>query len=132
MKKQEKIEKIKINDVEYIRADLLQVGDGSGTEPLTLDGMNYAIVRSRNQGVMCGFVESIDGQTVKIHQARQIWRYDSTFVLPDIAEHGMRDPSKAMLSVAMSQPCVMGEACGVMYCTADAARQLIAIPAVKK
>ena len=118
-----KSETIMIDDVKYVRADSIS------TSSHNVDGMDYCIVRSREQGVMCGYVESIDGRTVKLHQARQIWKYGSSFVLPDIAEKGMRYPDKAMLSVAMSQPCYMLEACGVLTCTKTAAQQLINIPA---
>jgi hypothetical protein len=112
---------ITIDDVQYVRADSVE------RQPKTFEGMDYCIVRSREQGVMCGYVESINGRMVKLHQARQIWKYDSTFVLVDIAEHGMRNPDKAMLSVALSQPLVMLEACAVMVCTSKAAEQLINI-----
>jgi hypothetical protein len=115
---------IKIDETEYVRADLAKE-----TKPKEYDGMDYCIVRSREQGVMCGFVESINGRTVKLHQARQIWRYDSYFVLPDIAEKGMRDVSKCKLSAAMSQPAYMLEACGVLTCTEKAAEQLMKIKA---
>jgi len=121
-----KPETMMIDDVKYVRADSVQ------SEPLELDGMFYAIIRSREQGVMCGFVELVEGRTVKLREARQIWRYDSTFVLPDIAEHGMRNPEKAQLSMAMSQPCWMLEACGILACTSMAAAQLRNIKAVKK
>jgi hypothetical protein len=122
-----KPETIMIDDVKYVREDSI-----ADTATLTHDGMDYCIVRSRDQGVMCGYVESIDGRTVKLHQARQVWRYDSTFVLVDIAEHGMRDPEKAQLSVAASNPVYMLEACGVITCTAKASQQLIGIKAQSK
>lgn len=123
-----KPETITIDEVKYVRADSIP----APSNPLTYDGMDYCIIRSRDQGVMCGYVESINGRTVKLHQARQIWRYDSTFVLVDIAEHGMRDPGKSQLSVAASQPVYMLEACGVLTCTQKAAEQLIAIKAQSK
>ena len=119
--------KINGKDVEYIRKDCVET-----SKPKTFEGMDYAIVRSRNQGVMCGYVESIEGQTVKLHQARQIWRYDSRFVLVDVAEFGMRYPEKAKMSTAMSQPCIMTEACGVLYCIEAAAENLIGIVAQDK
>jgi hypothetical protein len=119
-------ETIMIDDVKYIRADSAE------SQPKTYEGMDYCIVRSREQGVMCGYVESINGRTVKLHKARQIWKYDSTFVLVDIAEHGMRNPDKAMLSVALSQHIIMLEACAVMVCTSKAAKQLINIKAQSK
>ena len=123
-----KPETMMIDDVKYIRADSV-----AASEPdVGTDGLSYAIVRSRNQGVMCGYVYSQDGQVVELLRARQIWRYDSTFALPDIAEHGMRDPAKAQMSVPMSQPCVMTEACGILYCTKKAGEQLRQIVAVKK
>lgn len=115
-----------IDDVKYVRADSVN------NEPLKLDDMDYCIVRSRDQGVMCGYVETVSGRCVELHKARQIYRYDSTFVLADVAENGMRDPKKAQLSVAMSQPMTMLEACGVYTCTSKAAKQLIGIEAVKK
>jgi len=121
-----KPETIKIDEVEYVRSDSVK------SEPDVFAGMCYAIVRSRDDGVKCGYVESIEGRTVKLHQARQIWRYDSTFVLLDIAEHGMRNASKAQMSVALSQPCYMLEACGVLVCTQSAAEELRTIKAIEK
>lgn len=115
-----------IDDVKYIRADSVP------KHPYNVDGMDYVIVRSREQGVMCGYLKSINRRTVTLYQARQIWKYDSSFVLPDIAEKGMRNPDNAMLSVAMSQPMIMLEACGVLTCTEMAAKQLIDIPAQDK
>ena len=119
----EKPETIKIDDTEYVRSDRIPAGTK------TLSGMDYCIVRSRAQGVMCGYVESIHGRTVTLYQARQIWKYDSTFVLVDVAEHGMRDPKKAKLSIAASNPVIMLEACGVLTCTLKSATQLIGIEA---
>jgi hypothetical protein len=81
------------------------------------EGLRYAIVRSRNQGVMCGYVISIDGQNVKLKNARQIFKYSSRFVLPDIAEFGLTKKFESQLSCAMSEDCLMTEACGVLYCT---------------
>lgn len=116
---------IKIDEVEYVRKDC--AGPSKSVE-----GYEYCIVRSQLQGVMCCYVESVNCRMVKLHQARQIYRYDSTFVLPDIAEHGPRDASKMMMSVPMSQPAYMLEACGVLVCTAKAADMLRSVVAVKK
>jgi len=117
--------KVTIDGKEYVQKD-------DTTNSNKIDGMFYAIVRSREQGVMCGFVESMNGRVVKLQKARQIYRYDSTFVLPDIAVHGMRDPEKAMLSLTMTEPMYMLEACGVIACSEFAANQLINIKAQSK
>ena len=111
--------------------------DGVEYVPKTCDkphvddnGLKYAIVRSRNQGVMCGFVKKISGQEVTLKRARQIWRYSSRFVLPDLAEYGLTTKFESKLSCEMSQDMVMLEACGVMFCTEKAAKSLIEIKAV--
>lgn len=114
-------------EVNYIREDCIEE-----SKPHIVDGLPYVIVRSRDQGVMCGFLKTVAGRFVELLQARQIWKYDSTFVLPDIAEYGPRDESKMMMSVAMSQPACMLEACGILHCTKVAAEKLIGIKAVKK
>ena len=115
-----------IDDVKYIRADSVSKSAKKYNE------MDYCIVRSRYQGVVCGYVESITGQTVKIHQARQMWRWDSTFVLQDIANNGPRHADKCQFSEATEQPMYMLEACGVITCTEKGADALIAMPAQVK
>jgi hypothetical protein len=81
---------------------------------------------------MSGYVESINGRAVRLLRARQIWAYDSTFVLPDLADHGPRCADKMKMSVAMTEPCIMLEACGVLYCSDMAGAALRDIPAQKK
>lgn len=124
MEKQDKIETIEINGKKYFRADQIKA-----TEPKELDGLRYAIVRSRNQGVMSGYVSDVQGQTVTLKKARQIWRYDSRFVLPDIAEYGVRNPNNCKFSAEMSQDAVMLEACGILYCTKIGAESIMAVEA---
>lgn len=104
--------------------------DSISSEPDDLEGLRYAIVRSRNQGVMSGYVVDIQGQTVKLKRARQLWRYDSSFVLPDMAEHGVRNASECKFSAEMSQPMLMLEACGVIYCTQKGGESIRSVGAV--
>ncbi len=114
---------IHVGETKYIREDLIN------SEPDKLDGLNYCIVRSREQGVMCGYVESVNGRTVRLQQARQMWRYDSRFVLPDIAEFGVRNATDCKFSTAMSQTATMLEACGILTCTKKGAESLQAVKA---
>lgn len=108
---------ISIDGVDYVPADSVE----SGVATPNTEGLNYAIVRSRNQGVVCGFIESIEGQNVVVIKARQMWRWSSRFVLPDVAEHGLTERWERKFSCEMTQPLVMTEACGILYCT-DKAR----------
>lgn len=116
---------ITIDDVKYVRAD-------SVTEKAEKDGKPYVIVRSRDQGVMCGYLDGYNGRAVHLINARQIWRYDSDFVLSDMAEKGARNPDKCQFSVEMSQPMIMLEACGILYCTKIAAESLQSVKATVK
>lgn len=105
-------ETITINNVEYVRADSVVKKATPNAE-----GLRYAIVRSRDQGVICGFIESIEGQTVVVINARQMSRWSSRFVLLDVAEHGLTERWERKFSCEMSEPLVMTEACGILYCT---------------
>ena len=106
------IETIKINDIEYVR---------KGSMSLESDH-DYVIVRSRDQGVMCGHLVSIDGRRVTIRESRQLWRWEGkALCLPDIARHGIR--GTARLSEASPETTFL-EACGVLRCTPEAAHSL--------
>lgn len=120
-----KPEKIKIDDVEYVRAD------STRSEPLELNGLKYAIVRSRDQGVMAGFVQAIDGRHVTLLKARQLWRWSSRFVLVDLAEYGPTAKWESKFSCELSQPLEMLEACAIVYCTIEAAQAIRDVKAVE-
>jgi hypothetical protein len=122
------IKTITINGVEYIEKSAASVA------AIDCSGMTYCIVRSRDQGVVCGYVDKpneIVGRAVTVHSARQIWAWDSSFVLMDLAENGPRDVSKMKMSVALSASFRMLEACGIYPC-ADGGASLRAVPAVKR
>lgn len=118
-------EKITINGINYIREDSIKQSNPF----VNKEGFRYAIVRSKDQGVMCGFIKEIVGKQVVLLQARQMFRWDSDFVLPDIAEKGVRNSAKCKFSCEMSQDMIFLEACGVLYCTEKAAKELMGVPA---
>ncbi len=122
------INTITINGIEYVEKSAAQHAE------VDCSGMTYCIVRSRDQGVICGYVDKpteITGRAVTVHSARQIWAWDSSFVLMDLAENGPRDASKMKMSTALSVPFRMLEACGIYPC-ADGGAALRSVPAVKK
>lgn len=89
----------------------------------------YAIVRSRDQGVMCGTVLDVDGRKVTLANARQMYRWRSNFVLVELASYGPVGTKDQRYSAPSAHPVVFLEACGILPCTADARRKLEAIPA---
>jgi hypothetical protein len=117
-------EKITFQNTDYIRADL-----SPASAPPDCTGLDYAIVRSRDQGVMSGYVKAIDGRRVTLLAARQLWRWSSRFVLVDLAEFGPTAKWECKFSAAASKPVEMLEACGVLYCTDVSAAAIRATPA---
>lgn len=117
---------IKIDDVEYVRAGSLPQPD------INTDGLKYVIVRSRDQGVMSGYLVGYEGRAVTLRKARQVWRYDCKFVLTDFAELGPRDASKCKLSCEVSGDTIMLEACAIIPCTKEGGEQIRAIKAQSK
>jgi hypothetical protein len=112
--------KITIDGVDYIR-----VPSAPSDAP---EGLRYAIVRSRDQGVMSGYVQSVDGRRVTLLLARQMWRWHSSFVLPDAATIGVVTGG-CKFSCEMSEPTEMLEACGVLYCSRVAEQAIRAVSA---
>lgn len=106
----------------YIRSDL-------GRDSAITDGLCYVIVRSRNQGVMCGYLVSYEGQCVTLHNARQMYEWDSSFLLPDMAELGPRNAGACRFSAPMSKLMIMTEACGILQCSEKATKEILDVPA---
>ena len=117
---------IKIDDITYVRKDV------AVSEPDECDGLPYVIVRSREQGVMAGYLSDRFERVVVLQRARQLWQWRSSFLLPDMAELGVTDAGACRFSVEMSQPAEMLEACGILYCTTIAGRSIRAVPAQVK
>lgn len=59
-----------------------------------------SIVRTYSAGVHFGDVESIDGTSVVLNNARRIWYWDGAFTLNAVANHGVNKNSKLSEPVA--------------------------------
>lgn len=103
---------ISINGIEYVRKDSIK------TE--TVSHENYVVVRSQQQGVMCGELVSYQGREVKLKNARQVWRYDGGLALPDVCRYGLKKGSR--LTAAAPGITTMLEACAILYTTPEAAK----------
>lgn len=92
----------------------------------------YCIIRSREQGVMAGYVEElggINGRTVKLREARQIYRWSSKFVLVELAAFGPRNIQEQRYSTPSVDPVLMVEACGIIPCSEEATKMIRDVPA---
>jgi len=119
---------IKIDDVKYVRADSIE----EGAEPRE-DGLSYCIVRGYRMGVVCGWVDfdAVDGPIVEICEGRQMYRWDSAFVLADLAQSGVRHSSKCKFSEPQKVQKVT-DACQVFKCTKKAAKSLQEVPSANR
>lgn len=78
--KQDKIETMKINGVEYVALDSVEAMPKLGKR---------SIVRCRNAGVHVGTVLSRDEHTLVLENANRIWRWRGAFTLSEMALEGV-------------------------------------------
>lgn len=105
---------VEINGVKYVPEDsLLEINHSDD---------DYVIVRSRDQGVMCGYLVKINGRQVELTQCRQLWAWrGQALCLPDIQRYGIRGTARMS---AVGPSVILLEACGVLRCTEEAAQSL--------
>jgi 5-formaminoimidazole-4-carboxamide-1-beta-D-ribofuranosyl 5'-monophosphate synthetase len=85
-----KPEKIKIDEVEYVRADSLKNNQPADK----LDGMEYVLVRTYSAGVFVGYLKRRDGKEVELLRARRIWYWEGAASLSQLAQSGTSKPEK--------------------------------------
>lgn len=87
-KKQDNIETITINDVEYVKKS--DIKDKTPAEKL--DGMEYKIVRTYSAGVFAGYIKERNGKEVTMLKARRLWYWDGAASLSQLAMEGVKKP----------------------------------------
>lgn len=78
------------------------------------------LVRSYDAGVYFGTVTKVDGETVKIENVRNIWRWEGASCLSQIANDGIRG---GKVSPAVSSM-VLNRCCQIIPCTEKAIKNL--------
>jgi hypothetical protein len=83
------VETIKINDVEYVRADSI-----SQEAVKNKDGLRYCIVRTYSAGVFAGYLtdRSEDGQRGTVLEARRLWYWSGASSLSEASQQGFANP----------------------------------------
>ena len=75
--------------------------------------MEYVIVRSRDAGVLCGYLKERCRMTniVVLEQARQIWKWEGAFTLVEMANEGIEEASrlsaKSLLPIEVAGVCTI-------------------------
>ena len=89
--------------------------------------MDRKIVRATNAGVFFGEIESRDGDTVTMTDARRIWFWDGAATLSELAQRGTSKPSECKFPVAVDRVVVFG-VCEILDVSVGAAASLDAVP----
>lgn len=133
MAKQDKIETITINNVEYVRAD--QVPEPKPLAPIVLSDSDslansmagqFVIVRTRNEGINAGTVEAADETGVILKDCRRIYYHrpkdTSLSWYEGVAVSGLSDNSKVSGTTPRK---VIIENYSMTSCTAEAQKSIM-------
>lgn len=66
------------------------------------------IVRCQGAGVFFARVESLDGQTAELKEARRIWYWEGAASLSQLAMEGVKSPDACRFTVTVPQMIVTG------------------------
>ena len=86
---------IKIDEVEYVRADTFGRMANPG------DGMEAAIVRTCSAGVFAGYIKERNGKELTLINSRRLWYWDGAASLSQLAVDGTSKPENCKF------PCVV-------------------------
>ena len=118
-------ETIKIDEVEYVKADSLN------RKAETLDGMKYCIVRTYSAGVFAGYVESRNGKEAVIRKSRGLWYWDGACGLSQLAVDGTSVPDNCKFTVEVDVRELI-EVIEVIECTEKAKKSIQGVKLWKK
>ena len=71
------------------------------------------IVRSYDAGVYFGTVTNVEGETVRVENVRNIWKWEGASCLSQIANDGIRDGKVSPIVESM----VLNRCCQIIPCT---------------
>lgn len=83
----------------------------------------FCIVRTVAAGVHCGVIQSFDGQTVAISDARRIWRWRGANTLHELSQHGASTEEFTRISEPVDS-IVLLDAIEIIPCSEKAAANL--------
>jgi len=92
------------------------------------------IVRANVAGVHAGTVESIDGNTVILVNARRLWRVytrDKSGSISDVAANGLKDGDKHSIGAQLKRVCIVNpQGFEIAEMTPEAHKSVMAYPVV--
>ena len=77
------INEMEINGITYVPKDSV-----ANVKAESLDGMEYAIIRTNSAGVHAGYIEKEDGKLVTLKKSRRLWYWSGASTLSQLAVDG--------------------------------------------
>jgi len=108
-----------VNGVEYIRADSVKTNQPA----VSLDGLDYVIVRTYSAGVFAGYLKKREGKEVELINARRLWYWQGAASLSQLAEEGTSKPSGCKFPCEVAKV-TLTEAIEILHCTEKAASSI--------
>lgn len=90
----------------------------------------FCIVRCYGAGVFMARVESLEGQTAQLRDARRLWYWDGAASLSQLATEGVTRPKNCMFTVTVPQMTVT-QVLEIIPCTEQAVACIAKVPAWK-
>ena len=121
-----KPETMMIDDVKYIREDAVKT-----EQSFDADGKECVIVRSYDAGVFCGYLagsaEFENPDTLKLYNARRLWRWSGAASLSQLCVDGVANKNDCKF------PCevpwvVLNRVCEVLPCSDKAKKTINEVP----
>ncbi len=81
------------------------------------------LVRSYDAGVYYGTVTDIEGETVRVVNVRNIWRWEGADCLSDIADHGIKSGGDTRICIKVGSM-VLNRVCQIIPMTDAAIKNL--------
>lgn len=104
-----------VNGAEYVRADSIKKSQPA----VSLDGLDYVIVRTYSAGVFAGYLKRREGKEVELLNARRLWYWQGAASLSQLAEEGTSTPSGCKFPCETSKV-TLTEAIEILPCTEKA------------
>jgi hypothetical protein len=91
------------------------------------DKKTYVVIRSRDSGCHAGYLESEEGDTITLINARRLWYWEGAATLSQLAEEGVKTPEKCKFPCAVSRITVYG-CCEKIAASLDCRKSIEGVP----
>lgn len=111
---------------------LVGVSDAAAATPAPNDAPigEYVIIRGSASGCHAGTLVSADYATesVKLRNARRLWRYRGCETLSELAVYGASRPAECRFAPVVADQSIIGDVCEIIVCQAAGRTMIEAAP----